>query len=526
MMNISRRRLVQAGTALAATRAVGVSAQTPIATPNGNMAPQTGIERDKLTIGTYGLPASLDPAAENSNVAWALMPTPYETLIRRDVRNGDVYVPMLATSWTQTSDTELDFVLREGVTFQSGGTMTAEDVVFTFDRVLKAPEDSPLLAYSSWMSTLEKVEALDDMTVRFTTKQPDPTLLKRLAFFPGFIVSKARVEELGDEEFAKVSDAGTGPYKITSFVPSNSLTLERFEGYWGDPSPAKTVELTVIPELAARMTALLNGEVDMINNVSPDQVETLTSQDSVEIRQIIINNAHVLSLNTHQPGLEDKRLRQALSLAIDRPSLIEALWGGQARHKRSLQWEDYGPVYVGDYRLSPYDIEKARQLVEESDYNGEPISYQLVPGYYVMADQAAQVIVASWQSIGINAVVEQNDSFKNGEERFVHTWSCTDIWADPAGTISRAWGANSFHQDLYWDAPAEFNDLETALLTTMDPAERQDIHRQMLEIWDDEVPGIDLWDPIDVYAVAKGINWEPHPLQAVDLHAYNFSFND
>lgn len=528
----TRRTIAGTGFAVAASTTFGpVFAQTPTsspeATPQGSYAPLTGIERDNFVIGMYGLPDNLEPAIGESNVSQATLLNMYETLVRRDFRNGGDVVPQLATSWTRESDLEVVFHLRENVQFHNGATLTADDVVFSFERIITASDDSIFASVkNTYIQTIEAVEAIDDLTVRITTKHPDPILLRRLSVVPSFIVNRTHVEEIGDEAFAEQPN-GTGPYVFSSFNPGVELVLERNENYWGDPSPARVVTFTVIGEVASRITALANGEIQISTSMAPDQVESINASGVSVARSVPLNNAHILAFNPHAPGLGDKRTRQALSLAIDRALIIEAIFLGQATHLRQFQFADFGEMYDESRPLTEFDLDRAQQLLQESDYNGELIGYQLVPGYYLNNDLTAQVVVESWQSIGVNAEVQISDAFKlTPEEALAHTWSSTNVWGDPVSTIWRQFGAGSSAQAAFWDAPAEFNEIGAEAERILDVERRRELYGQLTDIWYDEMFATDLYAIDNIAGVDASTNWEPHPLHSIDLHAYNFSFNE
>ena len=188
---VTRRRMLRygvfGGSALALTPLLGgglpayAAQATPAATPGGQYAPQTGVEREELIVGVQGLPATLDPARELSNVGTRVSYTPYDTLVRRDFLNNNEHVPSLATSWDQVTETELTLQLRDDVTFHNGTPFTADDVVFTFERILNAPADSDLAEARTYFSTFSAVERIDDHAVRITTAAPDPLIVKRIA---------------------------------------------------------------------------------------------------------------------------------------------------------------------------------------------------------------------------------------------------------------------------------------------------------------------------------------------------------
>ena len=533
--DITRRRLLASGASafmVAAMFGDHVLAQdsTPeanefVTTPEGNFVAQTGIEREEMVIGVQGIPSNLDPAQQLSNVGSRVNWTPYDTLVRRDFLNGNANVPHLAESWTRTSDTVLELKLREGVTFHDGSPFTADDVVYTFERLFTASDDSNLIEAGTYFATFESVEKIDDYNVRITTKAPDPVLINRLASWGSWIVSKNYIETVGQEEFERTG-MGTGPFRFVNFTPDNEIVLERYDGYWGELPPVQRIVFRVIPEVAARVTALVNEEVDLITNVPPDQVATIEGNDNVEVRDVVLSNVHVLIYNTNKPGLSDKKFRQALSLGIDRQLLIDTLWSGTARAKRGHQFEEYGALYNPERPLTAYDPELAKQLIAESSYDGELIKYQTRDGYYTLSVEAAQAIVPMWQEIGVNAEVQIYEGSLELEEKSVSNWSNSSILADPDGCLVRGWGPGSARQRGEWTEHAEFNALAEQARATLDEQERYDLYQQMLDIWEDEAPGTVLYDPAEFYGINKSVNWNPYPLYNMDLRAYNLSFND
>lgn len=531
---VTRRRLLRCslagGSVLASSPLLGgvhratAEQASPVATPGGNYASQTGVQREEMIVGVQGLPATLDPARELSNVGTRISYTPYDTLIRRDFLNNNEHVPALATSWEKVTETELTLRLRDDVTFHNGTPFTAADVVFTFDRILNAPADSELAEARTYFSTFTAVEAIDEHTVRVTTAQPDPLVIKRLASWASWIVSKQYLEDVGEDEFLRTG-MGTGPFRFVSFDPDNELVMERHDGYWGGASTLQRLTFRVIPEVAARITALVNDEVQLVTNVPPDQVATIENAGNVDVRDVPLANVHVLQYNTKNPLLDDKKFRQALNLGIDRQLIIDAIWGGNAIPKRSHQFEEYGSLYNPDRPLTPYDPEAAKQLLAESDYAGETIPYQLAAGYYTNGEQVAQAIVQMWQEIGINAEVQIGEEGINGPDRVVHTWSNSSRLADPDGSLWVLWGLGSSTQEQYWDAPEEFNRLGEEARSTLDEQLRYENYQKMLDIWEDEAPGTVLYDPVEFYGVSKAVNWSPYSFYYMDFRPYNLSFN-
>lgn len=484
-----------------------------------------GAEREELIVGVQALPETLDPARELSNVGTRVSYTPYDTLIRRDFLNDNEHVPALAAAWERVSDTELRLELRDDVTFHNGDPFTADDVVFTFERLLTADAESDLNEARTYFSTFAGVEKVDDYTVTIVTHEPDPLIVKRLASWASWIVPKHYIETAGEEEFLRTG-MGTGPFRFASFDPDNELVLERYDGYWDELPPLRTITFRVIPEIAARVTALINDEVQLITNIPPDQVAALEGQDTIGVREVALANVHVLSYNTKHPNLGDKRLRQALNLGIDRQLIIDTIWNGKAIPKRGHQFEEYGPLYNPDRPLTPYDPERAMALLAEAGYDGAEIEYQLQAGYYTNGEQVAEAIVAMWQAIGVNAVVRINEQSTTGEARQVHTWSNSSRLADPDGSLWVLWGEGSGIQKNYWTAPAEFNQIGQEARSTLDEQRRYELYQQLLDIWEDEAPGTVLYDPVEFYGVNNAVNWTPYPFYYMDFRAYNLSFSE
>lgn len=489
-------------------------------------APKTGKTRDSLTVGVAGLPGGMDPAAELSNVGTRVTYNVYDTLIRRDFLKDDALVPALATAWERPDDLTFVLKLRDGVTFHNGDPMGAEDVKYTFER-MRLP-GSDLVEGRSYFAAFDAIDAVDRLTVRIRTKAPDPLVEKRLSSWASWIVPKAYIERLGGEQAFAKSGVGTGPFKVARLEPDNQLTLEQYEGYWEEKPPVRRLLFRVIPEVSARVTALLNNEVQIITNVPPDQTKSLQGAGNVDMRDIPLANLHVLSYGTKHPVLQDERFRQAMNLGIDRKLLVDSLWNGRAVLTRSHQFPEYGPLYNANRPLTAYDKQRAKSLVSESGYKGEPLTYRTQSGYYTNGLQAGQAIIQMWKEIGINAEIKLVGAGDREvpADRMVANWSNSSVLADPDGALWRSWGASSAVQRNYWTpADTEFNRLGQEARSILDVKRRYDNYQKMLDIWEKEAPGTVLYIPVENYGVSKEVNWSPYPFYYSDFRAYNLSFN-
>ncbi len=500
-------------------------------TSSGSAASVNPADRPALTVGVQGLPDALDPYMQLSNVGTRVTYVLFDQLLERDFRDGDpagtgsTVKPMLAAKWNRIDDLTIEMTLRDDVTFHTGDPLTPEDVKFTFDRMLvNTPDD--LQEARAYISTLTSVDIVDDHTLRFVTSDPDPLLEIRLTSWATWIMPK-KAYEAAPDKFALVP-VGTGPYKFVEMEPDDKLVLDSHDDYWMGLPTAKQVTFRVIPEIAARITALVSGEVDMITNIPPDQVPTLKQADNVTVESVPLANCHVLEYNTHHPVLANKSLRQALNLGIDRKLLIDTLWNGTALQMRSHQFPEYGEMYNANRPYTPYDPDKARQLVKDSGYKGDTITFMTASNYYTNALQAAQAIVQMWQDIGLKAevqVIEDSSTVPN-DQHMVWNWSNSSFVADPDGAFWLRWGKQTGAQKTWWtpDDP-KFNELGQQARQTLDKKFRFDAYQQMLDIWEDEAPGTVLYIPVENYGVRKGIDWLPYSFYYMDLRPDNLKFS-
>src|SRR5262245_11687165 len=393
-----------------------------------------------LTVGVQDLRDTLDPAVNLANAGFPLSNNLFDTLIRRDYASnaegtGATFAPGLAESWKQLDELTLDLSLRAGVVFHNGEALSSRDVVFTFERILDTV--SKYAAARSQLGNIARVEASDERTVRIVTKRPDPVLIKMLAYPGAAIVPKRYFQEVGFDAFQS-RPVGTGPYRLVAFKPDDRVALEGFDKYWDGPPPATKLTFRLIPEISARITALANGEVDLINSVPPDQLAAVERLGCCEVRSVPVNS-HVLDYRTTHPAMRDKRLRQALNLAIDRDLLIKSLWLGQAQALNGHQYAEWGDLYDPQRPKFAFDPDRARKLIADSGYKGEPIVLVTSPVYYTNGLAAAEAVVAMWRKVGINAQVKVDENWfaVSNKDSSIAVRNLSDwlIGADPNATI-------------------------------------------------------------------------------------------
>lgn len=485
--------------------------------------------QESLDIGVPVGPTGFDPGMALNTPELRVNFNVFDTLIRRDFLGGDngdgqELVPSLAESWERASDTVLEVKLRDGVTFHNGEPLTAEDVKFSFDRLL-AP-DSEYVRAQGYFDTIQSIEVIDPLTVRFETAAPDPVLERRLASKGAHIVPMDYFQEVGAEGF-NFEPVGSGPYRVTEYRPDERVVLEAYENFWGEVPSVTTLTYRVIPEVSARITALINGEVDLITDVPPDQYETVDGAECCEVRSVTRANIQVLVYNAEHPVLDDKRLRQAMSMAIDRQLLVDTLWQGLTVVPNGLQLPEFGELYVSNHPKPAYDPERARQLIETSDYDGAPIELQLRPNFYPNDVQVAEAVVEMWRQVGLNAQVTLDPNVFDlpADEQMVLLGSSSGEWGDPTGLIWRSYGPDNFSQErgLWIPEDVAFNRLGQEAEQTLDTAARARNYQRMLKILEDEVPVTVLYQTVDAFGVREGVNWQPYNDLLMDFRPYNLS---
>lgn len=313
--------------------------------------------------------------------------TVYDALINWDLSKFDkpsVLVPGLATSWgvDDADKTKWIFKLRQGVKFHDGSEFTADAVVWNLDKILKkdAPQYDPRQAAqgASRIPAVAAYKAIDKYTVEITTKTPDATFPYQLAWI--MISSPAQWEKLDKswDAFAK-TPSGTGPWKLTAFVPRERAELVPNPDYWDTARVPKLDKLVLLPlpEANARVAALRSGQVDWIEAPAPDAVPSLKSAGFT-----IVTNAYPHNWTWHLSRVEgspwnDIRIRKAANLAIDRDALKELLSGlmipAEGFMPPGSQWFGNPAFKVR------YDLEEAKKLMQEAGYGpGKPLKTKVL----------------------------------------------------------------------------------------------------------------------------------------------------
>lgn len=502
----------------------------------GLAVPAQADNRPDLVVAVNGLPPSLESIEEMGNVAVRITYSMFDSLIRRDFLADDTgaaskLVPGLAESWKRIDDRTVELKLRKGVKFHNGDEVTSDDVVFSLSPGRGHGYNPLIPAAHAFMGTISYVEPIDRYTVRIVAKAPDVMFEQRLAGYAMWIVNAREYLLKGKEAFAR-NPVGTGPYKMDKWIDGEYVRLVAHDDYFGSRPTAKSITFKVVPEVAARIAGLVSGEYDIIVNVPPDQVPVLRKYKDIKVEQVVLDNSHMLVFFVNGV-LKDKRIRQALSLAIDRALLRETLWENKNYTPNGHQLPSY-VMHIKDYPAFAYDPDKARALVKEAGYKGEPIVYKLPLNYYLLSLEAAQAMQQMWKDVGLNVKLEPVENWAQVTDPKgrvdIRPWSNTHRLPDPVGSFVPQWGPKSEAQvnkqdpARAWKAPARFNDLMKVIVTSTSMDERQKAYRETLDIWADEAPGTMLYNPLETYAIKASVQWRPVSLYYMDFRPDNLKF--
>lgn len=481
----------------------------------------------RLTIGMSGFPQSLEPVLSNQTATRRVVPQIFDTLIAFDHARGMALRPSLATRWERLDARRLRLALREGVTFHDGSPFTAEDVAFTFspDHLLGPGREGRVVS----MQTLERVERAEVVgphEVILHAKGDDALLEQRLAAWASEIVSRRAFEAAGSWERWTAAPIGTGPYRLIEQRLDRNVSLAAHGAYWGGRPPHDAIEFRIIPELASRVNALLAGEVDLITDLAPDQFADIERRPELQVAGGPVQNIRYLMLDTNDPVLRDARVRRALSLALDRRLLIEALWQNRLPVPNGFQFPSYGAAHVADFPALDHDPAQARALLRAAGYAGQPITYKLLANYYPNQVSGAQAMIEMWRAVGLNIRIEMQENFSQIYRRPIHAIfdsSSTAIMPDPLGHAWREFGpAGTAPQMTGTWSNAEYFALGARLQDTTDPAERRRIHRRMLEIITvEDPPCVVLHASGQFYGKRRSLRWAPGQTLDLDFGPFN-----
>ncbi|MCL1796020.1 MAG: ABC transporter substrate-binding protein [Clostridia bacterium] len=450
-----------------------------------------------LRFGTDAEPIGFDPHTISAVASLRVINQLYNTLI--DVDEDLNVIPELAESWEQPDDVTYVFHLRDDVTFHNGRKMTAEDVKYSFERIL-TPDAGMLGNSASYAGNIDTVEAVDDYTVTLTLNSITAPFLASLSSSYCSIVCKEVVEEHGDLLRA---DAGTGPYTLGEWVPDNVVRLNKYDGYFLEGKPhLDMIEYYVMTDSAARLAALRTGVVDVIN-ADTAMLSLVTDDANINTLYYQTRNYVTLCLNVaaFEP-FKDARVRQAVSLAINREEIIDMAFNGEAEISGFVpasmgRWA----VDVSDHPLYQQNVDNAKALMDEAGYT-DGFEVELIVGLLDTLRDMGVVVQQQLAEIGVrvNVVNKENAEYVDlwGQHAFEMMACQNGAGSDPSRGVAFFFKTgNTANIAEYSNARVdELCDLGAG---TTDPDEREGYYKEAIEIILDECPNVTVCSPREYF---------------------------
>ena len=463
----------------------------------------------------------------------------YGSLVRLDERIR--VQPMLAKSWELVDETTWDFQLDPEARFHNGEPVTAADVVASFDRALNLPNAAA--SYKGALRGVTGFEAVDQETVRFKTAKPNPALLHQIAqvaIIPAGVAGTARQADFISGKAA----IGAGPYRFVEFKPGDRLVLERNDKYFGDQPKWDKVVFRVISDDAARVAALLGGDVEVIDYVPPVDVARLEADPNIAVHKGTTDRTMYLIPDTGRNqspyvlGADGKplvpnpmldfRVRKAMAMAIDRQALVDRVMDGAGVPAN----QNVAPAVLGYAEGMPplaFDLDQARNLMAEAGYaDGFDLTIHCTNDRYVNDGRLCQAIGQMLARLGLRMTVEALPKAVMFPKIRDHQGDRTSLMmlSFGSGTSGDAGGALTHTIHSYapdrgfgtWNighySNAEIDALIEEAAATLDAEKRGQVQSQAVKRAIEDLAVIPLFYTSVIVASRKGLEYQVHADQS------------
>ena len=470
---------------------------------SGEEGSTPGVKKD-LIIGIASDINQLNVQMQNDQINNNCISLSHQRLVRLDNETNEK-LPSLATSWEWTDDNHLVFYLVENATFSTGEPLTADDVVFTYERAMNP--DPTISAISGTLSLVESVQALDTYTVEFTTTSYSNELIDTLMGVPCSILSKAAYEDPNNEEPWLV---GSGQYIFDEWVQNQYVRYVRNENYWGDdPGMADEIIFRPLLEASQRVIALQNGEIDVCIDPPTTELQFLEEDENITVHTQAGTRLFYLGFNCEKEPFNNETLRQAVSCAIDKDMIVDVVLGGRGKIQYSVLNRGVWSFLDNDeIEAFTYDLDRAKELMGEAGYPDGGLTVDLYSANSAPYSTIAPIIQANLQAIGItvNIVTLDEATLKTecqagNQQMFLWRWNVITRLDETYRELFYTDYGTNYHQlsDPYVD------EMTDKILTEKDEdarlQESHDLQQYMAEI----VPQVPLYVPDLVIAYNKNL---------------------
>jgi peptide/nickel transport system substrate-binding protein len=439
----------------------------------------------------------LDPFTQNETINNVYTTLIYDPLLKADYWAKTIN-PGLAESYEIVSNMEYIFKLRPNVKFHNGAILKASDVKFSIERAAASAGMAPKVAQIS------EVQVIDDLTVRILLNTPSTTILNVLTFCGTSILNEEFVKAHPD----RYAHNGTGPYVFREWISGESVTLDRFDDYWGPKGGMPTLKFVCMPEAASRTIALETGDIDINSTIAAIDIPKVEANSNLAVYDNVSGKVDYLGMNLTLDCFKDKNVRLAIAHAIDKQEIINVLLEGRGVPMASLigKGQDNHDDSIKGY---PFDLKKAKELMDASSFSkGFEMKF-----YVRREDQntVAQVLQAQLAEIGVTIKIERIETAiqlnlaKNAElDMFMGSWQPATTDADnplrSLLTSSRAGTTN-----MVWLKNTEYDAWIDSAITLLDPVEKQAAYTRIQQYIADDCPAIPIFSEMWTCAAQKQV---------------------
>lgn len=457
--------------------------------------PATPAEEKVLIVRAYGDPMSFNPDTIADDNAYPIVQNIFNRLVKLD--SSKQVIPDLATDWEVTNEgLTITFKLREDAKWHDGEPVTSEDVKYTFDTI----KENPSYYFSSRMSIVDSIDTPDDYTVVFNMNAADVSFIADIGWYASFVLPEHVFNngQSWEDNPASKEPIGSGPFKFSSFKQGESVTIVANPDYHeGSPKLDKVI-FSIIPDDATAVQALLNGEIDVFENVPTANVEELENSGFIRLALNEYPSPMRIIFNLTEEKVADLAVRKAIATAINREEISTKIFNGVQKPEYNfypalIEWasnfEDRSP---------DFNIEEAKRILEEAGYTQDS------NGYYVTGitidvfegngyPDSAKLMEATLKQAGIELVVQVHEFNawyeKVGESRdFILEMQGGFMGPDPAAIAKRfGTGVNSNYGEY---SNAKFDQLCAEAAATGDQAERARLYKEAQKILSEDLPYI------------------------------------
>jgi len=480
---------------------------------------RVGFTQDVLTM---------DPANHRKRETETILRNMYDGLVTRTTSME--VVPEISKSWNVVNATTYDFKIKQNIKFHNGDTLTAEDIKFTFDRLItENAMDGQTSPRKSLLGPLKTITVMDKSTVRFEFETPWPIFTAMLPFQE--VVSKKFVEQVGTDGMSTQVN-GTGPFKLKEWRKGESIVMERFDDYYGGASDIKPVGkacvdrviFKVIPESASRVAALLSGDIDIMVELPVHSIAQVERSNIADVMSVNGTRSFFMSMNNQRAPFDDLRVRQAVNHALNKALIIDRILDGRATPISGILSPD---AFGHNTKLKPYkyDVDKAKRLLADAGYpNGIDVTLDVEGAFKETAEAVASVLAKS----GIRAQVSVSESsiikgnWRTSGKKPIEGDMWFTSWGngslDPTGIFEPVMMTDARGNSTGF-SNAEVDELLTQASKTAIAKDREKLYQKAEKIVNELTPAVFLWVPQDIYGVSKRLKgFKPSPDSKINLH--------